>query len=429
MSKSKNDIAWEELFDKYNIISEINKNGKFEITAKQINEVREARLMTKFDHKVNLPKIFADNKLSILPITRGNYIISKFEVYSNFENINPEVVRVQFPEYITSIDYENISSEAMAINCAYVSGIIHDFVEDDEIVPTVSGRMSSETFSFKIKDINSEEMEVRVENSQIEIDGGYEGIKTLSLIEAKNSLSDDFIIRQLYYPYRLWSNKVDKKVKPIFMVYSNGIYNLYEYEFKDKENYNSLVLVKQKNYTIENIDIEINDIIEKFNNTEIMDEPEIPFPQADSFNRVINLCELLYKNEMTKEEITVNYDFDPRQTNYYADAGRYLGLIDKKRGKDGVKFFLTLEGKNMFKLRYKERQLKYVELIFKHKAFRECFKECLASSEIPARKDVVRIMEESNLYKVRADSTYERRASTVTGWVNWIIELTKIVSE
>ena len=333
MSKGKNDIAWEFLFNKYNIISEINEKGKFEITAKQINEVREARLMTKFDHKVNLPKIFADNKLSILPITRGSYIISKFEAYSNFENINPEVVRVQFPEYITSIDYENISSEAMAINCAYVSGIIHDFVDDDEIVPTVSGRMSSDLFSFKIKDINSDEMEVEVENSQIEIDGGYEGIKTLSLIEAKNSLSDDFIIRQLYYPYRLWSNKIDKKVKPIFMVYSNGIYNLYEYEFKDKENYNSLVLVKQKNYTIENIDIEINDIIEKFNNTEVLDEPEIPFPQADSFNRVINLCELLYKNEMTKEEITVNYDFNPRQTNYYTDAGRYLGLIDKKRGK------------------------------------------------------------------------------------------------
>ena len=71
MSKGKNDIAWEILFNKYNIISEINEKGKFEITAKQINEVREARLMTKFDHKVNLPKIFADNKLSILPITRG----------------------------------------------------------------------------------------------------------------------------------------------------------------------------------------------------------------------------------------------------------------------------------------------------------------------------------------------------------------------
>lgn len=430
MSKSKNDIAWEKLFIKYNIIDEVNKNGKFEISAKQINEVREARLMTKFDHKVNLPKIFSDNKLAILPITRGNYIISKFETYSKFENVNSEIVKVQFPEHITSIDYENITSEAMAINCAYVSGIIHDFVEDEGLLPTVSGRMSSDLFKFKIKNASMKnDMYIEVVNSQIEIDGGYEGLQTLSLIEAKNSISDDFIIRQLYYPYRLWSNKIDKKVKPIFMVYSNGIYNLYEYEFKDKDNYNSLVLVKQKNYTIENIDIEIKDIIEIFDNTDIVDEPKIPFPQANSFCRVINLCELLYKNEMTKEEITANYDFDPRQTNYYTDAGRYIGLIDKRREKGGVRFFLTPGGKNIFKLKYRERQLKYVELIFKHKAFRECFKECLISSEIPPRKEVVKIMEKAELYKVESSKTFERRASTVTGWVNWIIELTKIVSE
>ena len=42
MSKSKNDIAWEFLFNKYNIISEVERSGKFEITSKQINEVREA---------------------------------------------------------------------------------------------------------------------------------------------------------------------------------------------------------------------------------------------------------------------------------------------------------------------------------------------------------------------------------------------------
>jgi hypothetical protein len=40
-------------------------------------------------------------------------------------------------------------------------------------------------------------------------------------------------------------------------------------------------------------------------------EPELPFPQADRFDRVINLCELLkQKGFLSKEEITQNYDFD-----------------------------------------------------------------------------------------------------------------------
>lgn len=424
---NKNDAAWEELFINHKILDEIEKNGKFEISAKDINKVREARLMTKFDHKANLPKIFADNKLSILPISRGSYVISKFEAYSKFENINQEIVKARFPDYITSIDYDNITSEATAINCAYVSGIIYDFVQDEQVVPTVSGRMSSNNFNFNIKNnILGKDMLVEVENSQIEIDGGYEGINSLCLIEAKNALSDDFIIRQLYYPYRLWLNKIDKIVRPIFLVYSNGIYNLYEYKFEDTNNYNSLKLVKQKNYIIENVDIEINDIIEVLNTTNEFEEPAISFPQADNFGRVINLCELLFQNEMSKDEITMNYDFDPRQTNYYTDAGRYLGLIDKKREKDGVKFFLTKRGNNVFKLKYRDRQLRYVEYIFEHRPFREAFNECLQNCEMPHKNRVIKIMEESEVYNVQAESTYKRRASTITGWVNWIIQLTKI---
>ena len=65
---------------------------------------------------------------------------------------------------------------------------------------------------------------VKVANSQVEIDGGYEGLNIT--YRSKNSISDDFLIRQLYYPYRLWQSKIDKNVKPIFMIYSNGIFNL-----------------------------------------------------------------------------------------------------------------------------------------------------------------------------------------------------------
>ena len=76
-----NDAAWEKLFDRYHIPDEIERNGQFIISAKQIKELREPRLMTKFDHRVNLPGIFAANGLSILPITRGDYVISSFDAW------------------------------------------------------------------------------------------------------------------------------------------------------------------------------------------------------------------------------------------------------------------------------------------------------------------------------------------------------------
>lgn len=58
MSDTKNEAAWEQLFLKYKIPQVIAKTGSFEITSKEINEFREARLMTKFDHRKNLPSIF-----------------------------------------------------------------------------------------------------------------------------------------------------------------------------------------------------------------------------------------------------------------------------------------------------------------------------------------------------------------------------------
>lgn len=126
------------------------------------------------------------------------------------------------------------------------------------------------------------------------------------------------------------------------MVYSNGIYNLYKYEFQDVVDYNSLALVNQKNYRIEAInEISLDDIISVLNNVGIIEEPEVPFPQADNFKRVVNLCELLLYNESTKDDITLNYDFDPRQTNYYTDAGRYLGLIEKSKANENIVFRLS----------------------------------------------------------------------------------------
>lgn len=58
-----NDTAWQALFEKYDILDEIQRSGQFVISANQIKEFREPRLMTKFDHKVNLPTVFADNGL------------------------------------------------------------------------------------------------------------------------------------------------------------------------------------------------------------------------------------------------------------------------------------------------------------------------------------------------------------------------------
>ncbi len=421
---TKNDEAWNKLFEKYDILSKIEQNNSYKITAEQIIEFREPRLMTKFDHTINLPQIFTDNKLSILPVTRGSYIISRFNAYHNFENESSDIIRVSLPLYIQSLDYSKIKSEAIALNCAIASGIIADFVEDGSLLATVSGRMGSGKFEFDIQTLNTKSFQhINVENSQIEIDAAYEGENYLTIFEAKRDLSKDFLVRQLYYPYRVWERKVTKKVKPVFLIYSNGIYRMYEYAFENPNEYNSLVLVKQQNYSLEDTEISLNDIQTIMTTVKYVDEPKVSFPQADVFERVINLCELLNEHDMTRDNVTEKYDFDARQTNYYTDAARYLGLLEKARKNKVVKYSLTPSGKKILNMCFKKRQLALCELILSHKVFNDVLKLYFSHGVMPEKCEIVGLMKESKLYNVNSDETFGRRASTIKNWIDWIVGL------
>ena len=70
----------------------------------------------------------------------------------------------------------------------------------------------------------------------------------------KNILNEEFHVRQLYFPYRLWRNKVTKPVRLIFSIYSNMIFRLFEYRFVEINDYSSIELIKTKNYSLSRYD-------------------------------------------------------------------------------------------------------------------------------------------------------------------------------
>ncbi|AWV97996.1 type II restriction enzyme [Arcticibacterium luteifluviistationis] len=428
MGQTKNDLAWEKLFEKYQIVETIKSDGIFEISSKQINQFREARLMTKFDHRSQLPEIFSNNNLSILPISRGSYLISDFEIFNDFKELESlPTITFNVVNNLESVNFNNVTSESSAINCAFISGILEDFIDDGRLTSTVNGRMSSDSFSFKIKQGDNLRT-IDVVNSQIEIDAGYEGLTSFCVIEAKNSLSKDFLVRQLYYPFRLWLGKVSKKVRPIFMTYTNGVYHFREYAFESFDLYNSLTLVKEKRYVLndDSLSEEVIDLVfikSIIDNQIVVGEPEVPFPQADSFERVINLCELLYENEILSQTfITSNYDFDSRQTKYYASAAIYLGLINRVIDEGQVGYALSHIGLELFELSISQRQKQFISLILSHSVFKKVLMNYLESGVPPGKEKIVELMKSSNLYHINSESTFKRRASTVSSWVNWILE-------
>ena len=122
-----------------------------------------------------------------------------------------------------------------------------------------------------------------------------------------------------------------------------------EYRFLEVDNYSSIELVRTKSYSLENTNITLEEIkkiyssVEEYQITQDnMTETDIPFIQADNFERVISLLENMYENDLNGEEIENLMQFTSRQTGYYYNAGRYLKLFEKYKDTDKViKYRLT----------------------------------------------------------------------------------------
>ena len=436
MEKINVSDAWQVLIDKYDISTEISNNGFFKISASQIKEVKEPRLMAKWDSSEQLPSSLKNNKINILPDSRSSYILSDFLLYEKLPKVVEHVknmAKVELPD-LQTIDVDNITSEANAISVLQISGILEDFLEldvDDILYGTFNGRMSSGKFDFKVDTKRKVPLKVDVDRVQIEIDGGFESNHCVVILEAKNVLHEDFHIRQLYYPYRLWESKVDKPVRLIFSIYTNKIFRLMEYHFKEKGNYSSIELVRTKNYSLEDTSItldEIKDVYDSIEDIEVISdnmngESSVPFIQADNFERIVSLLENMYDNPMTSEEIIELMKFTIRQKEYYFNAGKYLGLFQRIKEDKVTKYGLTNVGVAIYKKSYKERQLELVKLILSHRIFRDLFGEIIETGVIPDKRRVVELELEYNVCSIDVAS---RRATSVISWLNWIFNLVNI---
>ncbi|MDP4040834.1 type II restriction enzyme [Mycoplasma mycoides] len=422
--------AWGKLFDKYKILDEINKKGFYIIKTETIKEFNEPRLMAKFDSSLKLPEIFKQYNINILPISKKKYILSNFKLYEYIgelgENNKHNIERITIEHNYQSVNINNISSESSAIMSLILTKTLDNFLVEDNNTMTFFGRMWTKNFDFFVDKIDNKSMKIEVNNSQCEIDAGLENKKSLVILEAKLSSDPDFNIRQLYYPFRLWSNKVEKPIRLVFISYFNQIFRLFEYKFEDINNLSSIKLIKQKSYSLYDTKITLDDIYKVFLETKVIYtdnqyESNTVFIQADSFWRIIDILEFLSRKNKTKRQIAQMMNFTDRQADYYFNAGKYLKLWDKNKNTKQV--FLTNTAKKIVKLNYKQRQLKLVSLILEHKIFNELFIQTYINHQFPTKEQIVNIMLENN---VCSKNLVERRSNSVFAWIKWIFNLTNI---
>lgn len=413
---TNNDHAWNKIFEQLKVMEGLKKSPFCQITAKQINEIgnREARLMAKFDTKESLPQLFKDAELNINAVSNGNYIIFKdpsnqsFIKLPDYKTIVPEKINPVLDFELQTLLFNPKMSESNAIDYAHHSKILSAYSGEKDLKLTTRGRFFSDAFKFNLGEVGN----IDVKGVQIEVDAGYEGQEQFLIIEAKSSTRSTFNIRQLYYPFRHFQNKTKKQIRTILLSFSNGIY--YFTEIGLTPNYYDYKIISNLAY-----EVEIKETSDKLSIKDLLSQktltPEdVTAPQADDLNKVIDLITFLSLTPADKFEIAEHFEFDERQGDYYANAGRYIGLIDKQEGL----FKISEAGQELISIKNRDNRNAFlIKYILRTKLFNDLVNLYFSQQNKIDDEQIVSRLAKDGL----SGTTPERRKSTIKSWINWII--------
>jgi hypothetical protein len=419
IKESKTNAAWRRIFEELDVVRHLEADGMFEIDAGRIAKIshREPRLMTKFDRRNDRPKILRKHAVTILPISNGKYVLLKGDGYID---IPPPKTIVSYDSAhlreIQTIPWrDSIQSEPQAIDSLFMSSAVKSFVGDDTLLLTMRGKSRSRPFSFRFATTLGE-VTLQVDGAQIEIDSGYEG-KLLLLLEAKMGTIDDSIIRQVYYPLRHWQeSRIAKRIITAQLVYSNKVYSLYEFSFKDSMQYQSAYISRQIHYLLEER-APVPNFADVISHKTVPDPEGVPFPQADDLSKIIDVLEILSSGPLNKFDIAEKFEVDPRQGDYYANGAAWLGFVERK----GTVFRLTGRGSEFIKRNRSDRLARLEELVSQMPVFHDTASAWAKHHQLTQADITADLKRRYHL----SESTANRRAITVRSWVQWLSEQLK----
>lgn len=397
--KISNNEAWDHIFQDLHILNHLTKNPYFDISADEIKkrDGKEARLMTKIDHREHLPKIMAENGLSILAIKNGLYRIAKT---NPFIDIDPEPqykpIEIDIPNEILSIDAFNIKSESEALDIAYLSRMLQQTFKE-QISLTVRGRLRGEL------DFSLDNIPYQVDGVQIEVDGGYEGKDALHLVEAKIGYRNNISIRQLLYPTLFWKKQKIAEVK-----------NIKSYIFYYQDNLFRFIPFDEKLLCA----IHHEELVFKFNEKsafklkelsppkQSLINPHAPFPQADDFERIHSMFISLSLNRgITKNEAMNDFDLVERQYDYYLNVLLWMNLYKMDNNHHIV---ITSKGEELLNLGFKKRLEEFAKIIFSDSICYQILQEKNYNSQDFAKN-----------YNLQSTNTIQRRVQTIQSWIKY----------
>lgn len=378
----------------------------------------EARKVFKIDTSEDLPVPLRQQRLFPLPTRNGVYRLIKGEGFHEFEPIGTPP-----KDFVSKLDFDlaTLSSsegESAFVHYCHNSGLLERFTGFRPLYKTNEGRFRSRGFSFHVGSIGP----IIQKGVQCQVDGLFEGRDCIIIMEAKIRDNPDFIIRQLYYPFRHFDVISPKSVYTYFLRLDlrTRIYYFWQYEFSDKQNYSSIELVRNERYKIVERPRDVKGL------DRISPKGDIAYvPQANSVTTIQDIPVIIERGATDSRAVAEAVGFTPRQALYYSEAAEALGLIVRGRG-DGSSLVLELTplGDKYLSATQDRRNEIVAEQMMRLPVMRLVWDLIIDAACNQERKSkslrfedlVAVIKKESSL----SGTTPRRRASTIYRWFEWM---------
>lgn len=407
--------AWDKIFTAKNY--DLSQDLHF-ITATEIKKLSggaEARIMAKIDTSNDLPPVFKRNGYILLPVKNGKYAIVRGNGFHLLEGLG------EVADYKSRVKFNLTTagrgqSEMQYLDYSHNAGALEDVLNVGSLYPSIRGREYTKSFDFRIN-----KTILKTESVQTEVDLGLEGEDSIVLCEAKINMPEDFIIRQLFYPYRNFQIiSPGKKIIPVFFVYdlAKKTYNFWIYKFTDAKNYNSIELVQTSS-----VKIGVANIVKlsEIKPQGITTGQKYLIPQANDLDKVIEFVFKVKEGVNNSKSIAKHFEFNERQSSYYREAAEAVGLIESSKGK----YLLTDVGKMMTDLNTEERNIFFAKLLTEFGLVKESM-EMLKAKKSLTKADIESLIREKSPL---SGTTIGRRADSLFSWLKWISERTGIFVE
>jgi hypothetical protein len=394
---------WSNIIRKLGL--DVNKPVNY-ITARQIKNSsgEEPRLMAKMDTVEELPQVFHDNSLFLLPVNRQGYVIVKGEGYHQLERV-PDPVKIHRTSLPFPISCSDVTSERVYLDYAFSSGLLARVTGVDNLNISFGDKRTTPSFSFNVNSSS-----ITVDRAQIEIDAVYENREEIVIVEAKIGIPDTFNIKQLYYPLRtLYGRK--KRIRNFFFCFEpdSKLYLFWEYRFRSYQDFQSIELIKCNQFKME-----ISEIISTKDYRMIKPTIKSDIPQANDVNKIIQFPYRVFDGYNTSRKMTDAFCFVERQSSYYRQAAEVLGLVTT----NNKKYRITPTGEKLLSLPAEQKSKFVCKLLLGFTIMNEIFLQISVDhNKVITRQDII------NILKYRSQltgDTLARRAQTILAWFRWI---------